>query len=129
MPTLAQTVSYQLQYRDDPASVYQVLHVDANGDACSALAPSESLFHSCVLATNLDTSVIAGEAFGDLNVKDTPAFEAIIWRSVLDGVADDCDQAGLLGSRLATCRAAAQSGHWEAHDAGLDVLIQKAPPG
>jgi hypothetical protein len=128
MPTLAQTTGYQLQYRDSPAGPYRILQVDSNGDACTALSQSGSLVHSCVLTTNLDTSVIAGEAFGDLNVKDTAAYEAIIWRSVLDGAPDDCDHGGLLDTRLATCRAAAQSGQWGVTDAGIGVLIEKAPP-
>jgi hypothetical protein len=57
-----------------------------------------------VLALNVDPGFIAAEAFGRLNVEDTPSYEAIIWRAYLDADPTICDRSGLLADRLQQCR-------------------------
>lgn len=80
------------------------LTIDSEGLACTSLSESPFLATACVLALNVDPAFIAAEAFGRLNVEDTPSYEAIVWRAYLDADPTICDRSGLLADRLQTCR-------------------------
>lgn len=80
------------------------LTIDSEGLACASLSESPYLATACVLALNVDPAFIAAEAFGRLNVEDTPSYEAIIWRAYLDADPTICDRSGLLADRLLQCR-------------------------
>ncbi len=104
-PTPAQLAGYSMTYRIGKGPDKD-LHIATDGSACGALASSDTLRTTCILALNVDPAFIAAEAFGGLNVVDTPAYEAIIWRAVLAGDAGICAAGGLLGERLTHCRTA-----------------------
>jgi hypothetical protein len=121
-PTFARQVPYELSYRADNGT-FMVLHVDADGRACDVFSKSALLISACSLANFVDPSVIASDAHGELNTRDTSAMEGIIWRGRLDKRPDDCDESGLLGDRLARCRAAVADPNYSVTDSGFTVSI------
>jgi hypothetical protein len=121
-PTPAQLRTYVLEYTRANAKA-TILSVDVDGVACRVLSGSADLMTACVLALNIDPAFIASQAFGRLNVEDTPAYEAIIWRATLDADPNICDRGGLLGDRLAGCRIAASAGPYQQTRDGLTVTI------
>jgi hypothetical protein len=121
-PSLAGQAPYDLTYRVD-GQPSTILHVDVDARACEVLAKSTLLVSACSLATYLDPSVIATDAHGELNDRDTSALEGIIWRGRLDKRAGDCDDSGLLGDRLVRCRAAVVNPSYSVTDQGLTVSI------
>jgi hypothetical protein len=98
---------YRLSYVG-PSSSGDVM-VDVEAAACDRLKPSQYLLVACTLALNVDPRFIAGEAFGGINNDDTPSYEAVIWRARLESDPTICEQGGLLGERLTTCREVASS--------------------
>jgi hypothetical protein len=146
-PTAAVTEAYVLEYARD-AEPPTSLAVDKDATACLALRaievagpspaghgilsplptePEPLLYVACVLATNIDGGVIAGEAFGRLNDEDTPALEAIIWRARLNADRAFCEHAGLLGERLDRCHAAVDAEVYRVTDGPLTVVIPLPP--
>ncbi len=146
-PTAAVTEAYVLEYARG-AEPLASLSVDRDAMACQALRaievaerspaghgllsplptePEPPLYVACVLATNIDGSVIAGEAFGRLNDEDTPALEAIMWRARLNADPAFCDDAGLLGERLDRCHAAVNAEVYRVTDGPLTVVIARSP--
>ena len=107
-PTPAQLAPYRLSSSVAGGPIH-VLTIDPDAKACDALAPSDFLRTVCTLALNEDPRFIAEEAFGDLNNRDTPAYEAIIWRARLESSQGLCDAGGLLGARLERCRSIASN--------------------
>jgi len=144
-PTAAITESYVLEYaRGTDARIR--LTIDKDAAACLVLRaieigsrspspvgtasplptePEPTLYVACVLATNIDGTFIAGEAFGKLNDEDTPALEAIIWRARLDADRTFCESAGLLGERLEHCHAAVDADVYRVTDGDLTVVVPK----
>jgi hypothetical protein len=121
-PTPAQLASYVLRFQVD-GEAFRSVDVATDGAQCELLAQSSFLRKACVLALNQDPTFIAGEAFGDLNNRDTPAYEAIIWRARLDRDPQICDRGGLLGARLARCREVAVADTYDRKDGDLRVMI------
>jgi hypothetical protein len=78
-PTISPSEGYQLRWRQGTAPDEQA-QIAADGSGCEPLGESDFLYQACVLATNTDPVVIAGQAFGQLNQVATPAREALIWR-------------------------------------------------
>lgn len=126
-PTGAPVEGYELAYSIGGAETKRLV-VDPDGRACDVLERSEYLVSACVLATNLDPRVIAGEAFGRLNSEDTPAFEAILWRALLSSNQAFCDDAGLLEPRLSRCRAVAAGTDYDVSRSGPTVVIEADNP-
>jgi hypothetical protein len=121
-PTPAQLRTYVLRYAIGAATPVS-LQVDVDGAACRALATNADLATACVLALNLDPAFIASAALGRLNVEDTPAFYAIIWRATLDKDPAICERGGLLDGRLSRCRIAATTGSFQQVQDGLTITI------
>jgi hypothetical protein len=146
-PTAAATEAYVLEFARGEEQL-QSLTVDKDATACLALRaievadrsparhgilsplptePEPVLYVACVLATNIDGRVIAGEAFGRLNDEDTPALEAIMWRARLNADRAFCEDAGLLGERLDRCHAAVDAEVYRVTDGPLTVVIAPSP--
>jgi len=144
-PTAAVTESYVLEYARGSDTPIR-LTIDKDAAACLVLRaielgsrspspagstsplptePEPTLYVACILATNIDGTVIAGEAFGRLNDEDTPALEAIIWRARLDADRIFCENAGLLGDRLEQCHAAVDADVYRVTDGDLTVVVPK----
>jgi hypothetical protein len=142
-PTAAITESYALEYTRGTDALMD-LTIDKDAAACLVLRaieignrspspagttsplptePEPTLYVACVLATNIDGTVIAGEAFGRLNEEDTPALEAIIWRARLNADRTFCENAGLIGERLDRCHAAVDADVYRVTDGELTVVI------
>jgi hypothetical protein len=88
------------------------------------LEASDFLYRACVLTTNQDPAVIAGEAFGHLNSERTPSHEALIWRAILDRDMTVCSRGGLLDAGLASCEAAVRIGERRIADVGIRVQLR-----
>lgn len=111
------------------AATPSALKVADDGGGCETLGKSDYLYRVCVLATNVDPAVIAGEAFGRINVEPTPALEALLWRAVLGSDRSVCEGGGLAGSSLEKCESAVEAGLRRATDSGVTVEIKtEAPP-
>lgn len=123
-PTPAPQVFYTVRLIVDnrePTS----LSVDREGKACDALSASERLKLACVLATNVDSRVIAGEAFGRLI---SPTHH--IWRRSC-GVRDCrkvrgfCRVPGLDPQNVARCMALTAQASYRVSDKGLTVDVPR----
>lgn len=117
-PTVSPARGYVLQWRAAGTPDRSVT-VAADGSGCEVLEKSDFLYRACVLTTNLDPAVIAGEAFGRINVESTPAREALIWRAVLNGDETFCLRGGLAGPPLSECENAVRAGFRVATDSSL----------
>src|SRR4051794_28279441 len=71
-PTPAVLAPYELSYVG-PSGTGEMT-VDQDGAVCTRFRSSDFLLTACTLALNLDPQFIAGEAFGELNTRDTPAY-------------------------------------------------------
>lgn len=127
-PTGAVLRTYALQIQRGSAPPTTTA-VDVDGAACRALNASQFLATACVLALNVDPTFIAAEAFGRLNTEDTPSYEAMVWRAILDGDPDICDRGGLVGDRLTHCRIVAGNPSYSGTRDGLTVTVTRAPAG
>jgi hypothetical protein len=123
-PTGVERSSFVLSYSIG-GSPFTPLRVDSEGDACVVLRRSERLATACVLTTNVDPRVIAGEAFGRLNNEETPSLDAIIWRARLAGDPGMCDEGGLLGEFLTRCHDGVQAAEYQVSDSGVVVSIDR----
>jgi hypothetical protein len=121
-PTISPTAPYRLiaQDGDQPSTT---VDVSADGGGCEVVRRSDYLYRACVLAVNLDPAVIAGEAFGRINLEPTPAREGLIWRAVLDGDPGICSGGGLEGEPLDECLGAVGEERRVVTDAGLRVEV------
>ena len=126
-PTTSPSRGYELTWTSGAATP-SALKVGLDGGGCETLGESDYLYRVCVLATNVDPAVIAGEAFGRINVEPTPALEALIWRAVLGGDRSVCEGGGLAGSSLETCERAVEAGFRRATDSGVTVEIKTEGP-
>ena len=124
-PTIEPSAGYVIEYSSD-THARSGLAVGSHGEGCEALAASALLARVCVLATNLNPAVIAGEAFGRLNVEYGAPFEAIVWRARLDGRRDVCDRAGLLRALLDRCHADVGLPVYTVSDSGVTVVVPGA---
>jgi hypothetical protein len=126
-PTISPARGYELSWIVSAAPPAK-LNIAIDGGGCETLASSDFLYRACVLATNLDPLVIAGEAFGRLNFEPTPAREALIWRAVLNSDQSVCAAGGLAEPYLGECRRAVEAGVRRATDASLTVEISHGDP-
>lgn len=126
-PTISPTKGYELTWTSGAAPSNR-LRVADDGSGCEPLKKSDFLYRACVLATNLDPAVIAGEAFGRINVEPTPAREALIWRAVLSNDRSVCQRGGLAEPSLGECETAVQAGVRRATDSGLTVDVSTPAP-
>jgi len=76
--------------------------IGAEGSNCERLRDPEAN-RTCLIATNLIPSVIGGEAYGELNTRRTPAFDALVWRGRANADATVCARGGLENEYLADC--------------------------
>lgn len=126
-PPRAVQAPYALRYRSGDGP-WTNLGVDAEGAACAVFPAAGATHAACVLATYVDPAIIATDAHGELNTADSFALIGITWRARLDGRAQDCDDAGLLGERLQRCRADVANPAYQFSDQGLTVSIGSAAP-
>lgn len=86
----------------DNAGRASTLAIRAAAD-CEPLGADAWLAETCKLALHKNPAVIAGSAFGRLNLTETPALEALIWRARIDRDASICRRGGLAGDWLSQC--------------------------
>lgn len=123
-PTITPTAGYEILVRRG-VGTDERLSIDREGRGCDGLAPSRLLDRACTLATALDPSVIAGEAFGGLNLAYTAVSEAIFWRARLSEGPSFCGSAGLTDALLSRCIDAVASEEYTVQDAGVVVTIPR----
>jgi hypothetical protein len=103
--------------------------IDEDAVECEALQSVERLYRACVLATNEDIQLIAGEAFGRLNSEYTDALEAIIWRGRIENSSDVCADAGLEWEFLETCEMKVSQGEYVVGSGDLSDRVRARPAG
>lgn len=110
--------------------MFRSVTIGAQGEGCEVFLPDADANRTCLIATNVIPSIIGGEAYGDLNVRHTPALDALIWRARADGDASVCERGGLDAGFLDLCERAAQAGEYEyeAGDVRVRVPIGGAEP-
>ncbi len=123
VPTPQEMAGFSLKYREGSERGWTTLSVGADEAECQALAHSAYLRDACVLAVNVDPHWIAPAARGRLNFEDTPAYVAIVWRSVLSGDRSTCDAGGLLAERRAACETAVASGSASFSDGPVTAAV------
>lgn len=99
------------------------LTVKDSEDACQPLRMSRRLFAICSIADLAEPAIIASQAFGELNNKWTPAFEALVWRARVDSDVSVCERGGLEDAFRTRCEAAAQDPAYTFADGGLEVRV------
>ncbi len=124
-PSISPTSSYELDWQRRGATQFHRVQIAPDGSGCEPLHSSETLYRACVLAVNLDPAVIAGEAFGQINIAPTPSLEALIWRAMLSDDPTVCNRGGLEGSVLEVCTDAFRAGQRVASDQGVTVRIER----
>lgn len=87
---------------------FEEIEIDQEGSQCARLLPITIADRTCRIATLLNPWTIGGEAYGELNVRRTPALDALIWRARANADPTVCAQGGLEGDFLAECEAASR---------------------
>lgn len=96
--------------------------IGADGSNCERLSFPNAK-QTCLLATNLMPSIIAGYAYGELNSRVTPAFDALVWRGRADGDTTVCARGGLENDFLANCEQLVVDPNYEYVHANLRVHV------
>lgn len=96
--------------------------ISAAGDGCTELS-TEDAQRTCFVATNLIATLIGGEAYGELNDRHTPAFDALVWRARADADPATCARGGLVGPLLVECELAAQADDYEYQSGNVRVRV------
>ena len=122
-PDASLSEPFALEWRVGNAVPFREVHIAADGAGCEVLKASRDLYKTCVLTPYLDPRVIAGEAFGNINVEPTPALEALIWRGILSRDSSVCDRGGLVEPFMGNCVRAVQDGVRTITDEKLTVRI------
>jgi len=102
------------------------LTISPEGDECDVFAVSPPTQETCLIATILIPSAIGGQAFGELNNKHTPAFDALVWRARAGADATVCSRGGLEGAFALSCEQAATS---ETYELRTDTFTVRVPIG
>ncbi len=68
-------------------------------------------------------SIIGGYAYGELNSRGTPAFDALVWRGRVDSDTTVCARGGLENGFLANCELLVVDPNYEYADANLRVHV------
>jgi hypothetical protein len=102
---------------------YKSVSIGSQGDGCELLLPDSDANRTCLIATNLIPSLIGGEAYGQLNLVHTPAFDALVWRARANGDSGVCQRGGLEDDFLADCLRQALDIAYEYAGKGMVVRI------
>lgn len=86
---------------------FETVRIDAEGNGCERFGSVEDLERTCFITTVAIPRAIGGEAYGELNERRTPAFDALIWRALAEADASICERGGLVGPLLVECQASA----------------------
>lgn len=95
----------------------------AEGNGCERLGPNNDADRTCRIATALLPSLIGGEAYGELNTRHTPAFDALVWRARADADKTVCGRGGLEVDFLARCESDAIQIDYEYTRSDLRVRV------
>lgn len=114
---------YALEWRVGNAAPFREARIAQDGAGCEVLEASRVLYKACRMTTNLDPRVIAGEAFGRINLEPTPALEALIWRGILSDDQTVCARGGLVEHFLEVCERAVADGVRTTTDRHVTVRI------
>src|SRR5688572_10672536 len=64
---------------------FEVVTIGANGEGCEVMQSNYDAYRTCLIATPVIPSVIAGGEDGsDLNIRHTPALDALVWKARAD---------------------------------------------
>lgn len=113
---------YQLEV-SVAGSAFSNVAVESDGTGCGVLSQVNDAYRTCLVATNLIPTLIGGEAYGELNDRHTPAYDALVWRARANGDPSVCQQGGLEANFLANCRREATDLSYEYRAAGLKVRV------
>lgn len=104
--------------------------IDAEGEGCERFSADEGAERTCLIARLLNPWTIGGEAYGELNDRQTPALDALVWRARADADASVCARGGLSGPFLQECErdAIADDYEYAIGNFRVRVLIGGAQP-
>lgn len=94
----------------------------ADGQGCDIFS-NEDANRTCRIATSVIPSAIGGEAYGELNFRHTPAFDALVWRARADADTTVCARGGLEGDFLRTCESDAVLASYEYKSGDIRVRV------
>ncbi|MEX2546763.1 MAG: hypothetical protein WD830_03115 [Chloroflexota bacterium] len=106
-PEVSPTGAYEIELSLNGGD-FRPVTIGREGEGCERFAGYEDAERTCFIAKELIPSKIGGEAYGELNDRHTPAFDALVWRARADADVSVCDRGGLEGAFLADCTRAAQ---------------------
>ena len=122
-PTPAPSEAYRLEWRSAESAQFREVLIAKDGAGCEILDASELLRKVCVLATNVDSAMIATDAYGRINSGPTPALEAVMWRGIVSGDTGVCARAGLREQFLNDCVTTVEGGERTITDGDLTVRV------
>lgn len=110
---------------------FEVVTIGANGEGCEVMQSNYDAYRTCLIATQVNPGVLAGGEDGDdLNIRHTPAFDALVWKARADNDVTVCERGGLERDFLIRCENEARAGGYEyaAEDIKVRVPIGGAEP-
>jgi hypothetical protein len=119
---------YQIEVALDGSS-FSPVRIGADGAGCEIFSDDDAN-RTCLIAINTIPSIIGGEAFGELNFKHTPAFDALVWRSIVENDITVCARGGLEDDFLRRCEmeAANEDYEYEVGPVRVHVVTGSADP-
>lgn len=117
-PTSSYTVELSVN-----GEAFMTVTIGSQGESCELMQAVVDAYRTCVIARNLIPSHIGGEAYGELNLRRTPAYDALVWRARVNADAGVCTQGGLEGSFLAACQGDAADPSYEYAMGNLRVRV------
>ncbi len=106
-PEVSPTGAYQIELSLNGGD-FRPVTIGPDGQGCPQFSSVEDAERTCFIAKELIPNKIGGEAYGELNDRLTPAFDALVWRARADADVSVCERGGLEGAFLADCTQAAQ---------------------
>lgn len=97
--------------------------ISQEGGGCERLVPNADADRTCRIATSLVPTLIASEAYGELNARRTPALDAMVWRARANADPTVCQRGGLSGAFLTECEAHATAADYEYTGPGIRIHV------
>lgn len=81
-------------------------------------------YRTCLIAAHVNPNVLAGGEDGsDLNIRHTPAFDALVWKARADNDVTVCKRGGLERDFLVRCENEARVNGYECNADGIRVRV------
>ncbi len=103
---------------------FEVVMIGANGEGCDVMQSNYDAYRTCLIAAQVNPSVLAGGEDGsDLNIRHTPAFDALVWKARADNDVTVCERGGLERDFLVRCENEARANGYLYNADGIRVRV------